>query len=74
LERGFYDDHPERKHEFEQMLTEPMPDYVQDIVDTTGACPVFGHYCPGSEETVRTCAAAKEWVAALEARGAETEQ
>jgi hypothetical protein len=74
LERGFYDDHPERKRDFEQMLAEPMPDYVQDIVDTTGACPVFGHYCPGGEETVRTCGAAKEWVAALEARGAETEQ
>jgi hypothetical protein len=74
LERGFYDDHPERKREFEQMLSEPTPDYVQDIVDTTGACPVFGHYCPGGEETVRTCGAAKEWVAALEARGAGTEQ
>lgn len=65
LERGFYDDHPQRKREFEEMLAEPTPDYAQDKVDRTGACPVFGHYCPGGEETVRTCEAAQEWVAEL---------
>lgn len=73
LERGFYDDHPQRKREFEEMLAGPTPDYVQDKVDETGACPVFGHYCPGGEETVRTCEAAKEWAAALQTRDAGTQ-
>jgi hypothetical protein len=68
LERGFYDDHPQRKREFEEMLAEPIPDYVQDVVDTTGACPVFGHYCPGGEETVRTCEAAQAWIAEIQER------
>jgi hypothetical protein len=66
VDRGFYDDHPERKRDFQEMLASPTPDYVQDKVDRTGACPIFGHYCPGGEETVRTCEAAKEWVAEVQ--------
>jgi hypothetical protein len=73
LDRGFYDDHPERKHELEQTLSEPIPDYVKDHVDKAGACPVFGHYCPGGEPTVRNCEAAKEWIAMLQSHGADTE-
>jgi len=63
LEQGFYDDHPQRKREFEEMIEEPMADDLPDVVDRTGACPIFGHYCPGGPETVATCESAKEWVA-----------
>jgi hypothetical protein len=65
MERGVYDDHLDRKRMFEKVLAEPIPDDLPDKVDHTGACPIFGHYCPGGEETVRTCGAAQEWVAQL---------
>jgi hypothetical protein len=63
MERGVYDDYPERKRMFEAVLAEPIPDDLPDEVDDTGACPIFGHFCPGGEDTVRTCKPAQEWVA-----------
>jgi hypothetical protein len=70
MERSRYDDHPQRKRQLEKLLAEPIPADLPDEVDSTGACPIFGHYCPGGEETVRTYEAAQEWVGELQGRNA----
>jgi len=65
LEAGRYDDHPERKAEFALMLSQPVPDDLPEEVDTTGSCPVFGHFCPGGPKTVDSCETAHEWLVDL---------
>lgn len=62
LKTGAYDDRPEVKAQFERALSEPIPDDAPEEVDETGACPVFGHFCPGGEATIRDCEAAREWI------------
>jgi hypothetical protein len=64
LREGRYDDNPSLKAEMEHGIKEPIPEDAPEEVDRTGACPVFGHYCPGGQTTVDRCEAAKEWVAA----------
>lgn len=61
LAEGFYDSFPERKREFEAMLAEPVPDDLPEHEDRSGACPTFGHYCPGGAETVKRCEPARQW-------------
>ncbi|MFF1822723.1 hypothetical protein ACFVWG_35815 [Kribbella sp. NPDC058245] len=62
LAQGYFDDFPDRKDFFETILNEPIdPDDFSDNPDTTGACPIFGHYCPGGKSTVEKCVPAKEW-------------
>jgi hypothetical protein len=63
LRTGLYDDRPEIKARFELILSEPIPDDAPEEVDRTGACPVFGHYCPGGPATIRDCESAQEWIA-----------
>lgn len=62
LETGAYDDRPEIKARFVRSLSEPIPDDAPEEVDETGACPVFGHFCPGGDPTIRECEAAREWI------------
>lgn len=49
-----------------RMVAQPIPDDAPEEVDRTGACPVFGHYCPGGEQRVQTCDAATDWTEAIE--------
>jgi hypothetical protein len=62
LRTGAYDDRPEVKANFERVLAEPIPSDAPEEVDETGACPVFGHYCPGGVATISHCEAAREWI------------
>jgi hypothetical protein len=67
LDEGFYDDHPSRKREFQEILAKPVvAEDHPEVVDRTGACPIFGHYCPGGVEVVESCEAAQEWIADIE--------
>ena len=59
---GIYDDRPELKHSFIQMLATPVAEDAPEEVDRTGSCPIFGHYCPGGASTVESCPVAAEWV------------
>lgn len=63
---GRYDDDPSRKAMLTRMVAQPIPDDAPEEVDRTGACPVFGHYCPGGEQRVQTCDAATDWTDAIE--------
>lgn len=62
LRGGRYDEVPERKRWFEKILAEPIPDDAPEKVDRVGACPIFGHYCPGGPGTVDGCVAAQDWL------------
>jgi hypothetical protein len=66
LDSGLYDEHPKRKAWFEAMLAEPVDESeFVEVEDLTGACPIFGHYCPGGEQVIRSCEPARAWVAEL---------
>jgi hypothetical protein len=65
LEAGAYDDKPELKTEFAAQLAVPIPADAPETVDRTGACPLFGHYCPGGKETVAACEVAQDWAAEM---------
>jgi hypothetical protein len=62
LIEGLYDDRPDTKARFSEILSKPIPDDVPEEVDTTGACPVFGHFCPGGSDVVEACGVAQEWL------------
>jgi hypothetical protein len=66
LEAGKYNDNPTLKSEMERRGAEPIPDDAPEEVDTSGACPLFGHYYPGGKSTVGSCLVAQEWVRSLE--------
>lgn len=61
LERGDYDGDPQRKAWLSRAVAEPIPEDAPETVDTTGACPIFGHYCPGGAKHVEGCEAAQSW-------------
>ena len=71
LDAGMFDADSERKQQFEAELSEPIPDDAPEKVDRAGACPMFGHYCPGGVETVSNCPTAAAWLEELTAQEPE---
>ena len=62
LDGGFYDEKPDTKASLMAQLQVPIPANTPETVDRTGACPLFGHFCPGGVAIVETCEVAKAWV------------
>lgn len=73
LQTGRYDGDPARKAFLARAVAEPIPDDAPEEVDRSGACPMFGHFCPGGAPHVDQCEAAAMWVDAVERHQAEND-